>query len=104
MYTLFAHHDAVILDIVKAIAASGIYEMADFKLNVASTIFHDLETYDFFMITNDKEVVVGDTVKGVYNDKDLAGEAYYQKAIVPRRCRRFGKDRDPLRGDRRRAD
>jgi methyl-accepting chemotaxis protein len=73
-------HDAIIMDIVKAVAGSGVYEMMDFKLNVATTMFHDQQTYEFFMMTNDKGVVMGDTVKGTLKGKSIAGEVYYQKA------------------------
>lgn len=76
-----AKHDAVIVGIVDSIAGSGVYELADFKLATSSTIFHDPQTYEFFLITNDKGVVVGDTVKGIYKTKDLSGEGYYQKAL-----------------------
>jgi len=74
-------NDTTIIGIVNVLMTYGNYELTDLKLNTASTIFHDQSTYEFFMMTDDKGVVMGDTVKGIYKGKNLAGEDYYQKAF-----------------------
>jgi methyl-accepting chemotaxis protein len=75
-----AVRDSMIQDMLKAISESGIYDLADFKLNMNTTLFHDPKTYAFFFVTDDKGVVVGDTVKGAYKGKNLSGEGIYQLA------------------------
>ncbi|OPY82060.1 MAG: Methyl-accepting chemotaxis protein I [Smithella sp. PtaU1.Bin162] len=74
-------NDTAIMGIKDVVMMYGNYDLIDLKLNVTSTIFHDKDTYEFFMITDDKGVVMGDTVKGVFKDKNISGEEYYQKAM-----------------------
>jgi methyl-accepting chemotaxis protein len=76
-----ARRDSVIQDIVKSISGTGIYDLADFKLTMNTTIFHDPETYDFFLLTDPKGIVAGDTLKGVFRGKDLSGDPCIQKAM-----------------------
>ena len=58
-----AARDGLIQDILRSIHESGIYDLADFKLNTQTSLFHDRAAYDFFFITDDKGVVAGDTVR-----------------------------------------
>jgi methyl-accepting chemotaxis protein len=76
-----ARRDSVIQDIVKTVHESGIHDLADFKLNMGSTIFHDAAVYDFFLIANDQGAVTGDTVKGRFKGKNLAAESHIQAAL-----------------------
>jgi methyl-accepting chemotaxis protein len=76
-----ATRDGLVQEILRSIAESGIYDLADFKLNTQTSIFHDKETYDFFLITDDKGVVAGDTVQGAYKGKDLSGEDAVRRAL-----------------------
>jgi methyl-accepting chemotaxis protein len=76
-----ATRDGLIQEILRSISESGIYDLADFKLNTQTSIFHDKETYDFFFITDDKGVVAGDTVQGAYKGKDLSGEDAIRRAL-----------------------
>jgi methyl-accepting chemotaxis protein len=76
-----ARRDSVIQDVVKSISGTGIYDLADFKLTMNTTIFHDPETYDFFLLTDPKGIVAGDTLKGVFRGKDLSGDPGIQKAM-----------------------
>ena len=103
-----AMRDSMILDMLKSISESGIYDLADFKLNMNTTLFHDPNTYAFFFVTDDKGVVVGDTLKGAYKGKDLSGENTYQKVLKEdghhRGGRRFGESRQRVSDDRRPAD
>ncbi len=75
-----ALRDATLVDMIKSIADSGIYDLADFKLNMNSTVFHDSQTYAFFYVTDDQGTVVGDTVKGAFKGKTVASEEVYRRA------------------------
>ena len=76
-----AVRDGVIQDILKSIAETGIYELADFKLTQNTTIFHDRNTYEFFMIVDDKGRVAGDTLGGALKGTDISNEEFFQKAF-----------------------
>ena len=80
-------HDAVIMDIVKATAASGVYEMMDFKLNVASTIFHDSGTYEFFIWYHSSRNPANSVLTFYFFGNNLA----------PERLERPGSKSQPLR-------
>ncbi len=80
-----AVRDSVIQDILKSITESGIYDLADFKLSMNTTLFHDATAYAFFLITDDKGLVVGDTSKGAHKGKNLAGTDVFQKALKEKR-------------------
>lgn len=75
-----SQNDTTIIGIVNVLMTYGNYDLMDLKLNTASTIFHDPETYEFFMMTDDKGVVMGETVKGLNKGKSIADTDYYQKA------------------------
>ncbi len=76
-----AVRDGAIQDILKSIAETGIYELADFKLVQNTTIFHDRNTYEFFIIVDDKGTVAGDTLGGTLKGTDVSSEAFFQKAL-----------------------
>ncbi len=76
-----AARDGLIQETLRTIHDNGGYDLADFKLNTATSIFHDAGTYDFFFMTDDKGVVVGDTVKGAFKGKDLGGEDAIKRAL-----------------------
>jgi methyl-accepting chemotaxis protein len=76
-----AVRDGLIQDILRSIHESGIYDLADFKLNTQTSLFHDRAAYDFFFITDDKGVVAGDTVQGAFKGKDLSGEDCIRRAL-----------------------
>jgi methyl-accepting chemotaxis protein len=76
-----AARDGLIQDILRSIHESGIYDLADFKLNTQTSLFHDRAAYDFFFITDDKGVVAGDTVQGAFKGKDLSGEDCIRRAL-----------------------
>ncbi|MEJ5359109.1 MAG: methyl-accepting chemotaxis protein [Desulfobacterales bacterium] len=75
-----ALRDATLVDMLRSIAESGIYDLADFKLNTNSTVFHDPTAYAFFWVTDDQGTVVGDTVKGEFKGKSVAQEEVYRRA------------------------
>ena len=76
-----AARDGVIQDILKSIAETGIYELADFKLSQNTTIFHDTSTYEFFMIADEKGQVAGDSLGGALKGTDISAEEYFRKAL-----------------------
>ena len=76
-----AARDGLIQETLRTIHDNGGYDLADFKLNTATSIFHDPGTYDFFFMTDDKGVVVGDTVKGAFKGRDLGGEDAIRRAL-----------------------
>ncbi len=74
-------HDAVIKETVKSLALSGVEKMAQFNLDRNPTVFHNKNTYDFFLITDDKGSVIADASEGKYQGKDLSGEEYFKKVL-----------------------
>jgi methyl-accepting chemotaxis protein len=74
--------DAVLIDIAKSLVQTGLHELAQYKLDTQTTIFHQKEVYDFCLITDEKGTVIGDTVNGALKGKDLSGEAYFEKAMA----------------------
>jgi len=74
--------DAVLIDIAKSLIETGLPELAQYKLDTQTTIFHQKEVYDFCLITDEKGTVIGDTLNGVLKGKDLSGEAYFEKAMA----------------------
>ncbi len=89
-----ALRDATLVDMLKSIADSGIYDLADFKLNMNTTVFHDPQAYAFFYVTDDRGTVVGDTVKGEFKGKSIAQDEVYRRARG---------SREPVIGEVRRA-
>lgn len=72
--------DATLVDTVNSIHQSGIYDIADYKLNAKTTLYHDADTYGFFAMTDAKGIIVGDIVGGSMKGKSLAAEGYYKVA------------------------
>lgn len=74
--------EGTIVEILQTIHSTRIYDLADFKLNARTTIFHDPKNYGFFMMTDNTGKVVGDSVNGSLKGKSVAGEAYFEKALA----------------------
>jgi methyl-accepting chemotaxis protein len=75
-------NDAVIQDIVKLAAETGVGDIAQAKLSIRTTVFHDKNTYEIFFMTDEKGKVIGDTSGGKYEKTDLSAEEYFKKAIL----------------------
>jgi methyl-accepting chemotaxis protein len=76
-----AANDAVIRDTVRTVSETGILDMAQFNLDKSTTVFHDKNTYEIFLITDEKGKVFGDTSGGKHRGKDLSNEEYLKKAL-----------------------
>lgn len=74
--------EGTIVEILQTIHSTRIYDLADFKLNARTTIFHDPKNYGFFMMTDNTGKVVGDSVNGSLKGKSVAGEAYFKQALA----------------------
>ena len=74
------NRDATLVETLETIHQTGIYDLADYKLNAKTTIFHDKDNYEFFIMTDTKGIVVGDTLDGAMKGKNFAGEEYFHKA------------------------
>ena len=81
LMTNATQNDTTLVGIVNVVMTYGNYDLMDLKLNMASTIFHDQETYEFFMMSDNKGTIMGETVKGLFKGKSISGEEYYQKAF-----------------------
>ena len=73
--------DGVIGEVVEAIENQGFYEMAQIKLSTKATSFHEQNLYQYFLITDQKGIVVGDTLKGEMKGTDLKDASYFDSAI-----------------------
>ncbi|MCU0595622.1 MAG: methyl-accepting chemotaxis protein [Desulfobacterota bacterium] len=73
--------DATIVDTLKTIHQSGLYDLANFKLNAKTTLYHDKNTYEFFMMTDPQGVIVGDTLQGALKGRNFAAQTFVQKAL-----------------------
>jgi len=73
--------DGTIVDTLRTIHQGGLYDLANFKLNAKTTVFHNRDTYEFFMMTDTQGVVVGDTLQGSLKGRNLGAETYVQKAL-----------------------
>lgn len=76
-----SNNDSVMREIAKVWAETGVADLAHFKLDTRTTIFHDKDVYGFFFITDDKGTIIGDTSGGVYRGTSVAGEDYFEKAL-----------------------
>jgi methyl-accepting chemotaxis protein len=74
--------DGTIVDTLQTIDQSGIYDLADYKLNAKTTLYHDKTNYEFFIMTDTEGIVVGDTLEGAMKGKSFASEEYFQKALA----------------------
>ena len=74
-------HDALIQEIAKLTADTGLHDMTQFRLNMKTTVFHDKSTYEVFFITDENGKVIGDTSGGKYQKTDLSNEEYFRKAL-----------------------
>jgi methyl-accepting chemotaxis protein len=75
-------NDAVIQDIVKLVAETGVGDIAQARLSIRTTVFHDKNTYEIFFMTDEKGKVIGDTSGGKYEKTDLSIEEYFKKAML----------------------
>jgi methyl-accepting chemotaxis protein len=76
-----AAHDSLIKDILESISTTDVYKIAQFKLSSSTTIFNNADTYEYFMMTDPKGIVVGDSFQGAFEGKDLTGEACVMEAL-----------------------
>jgi methyl-accepting chemotaxis protein len=74
-------NDAVIQDMIKLVSISGVADLVQFNLDMKKTVFHDKNTYEIFIMTDDKGKVIGDAAKGKYKGTDISGEEYFKKAL-----------------------
>jgi methyl-accepting chemotaxis protein len=74
-------HDPVIHETVKILAETGAVNIAQFNFDKNTTTFHDKNTYELFLLTDDKGIVIADTSEGKYRGTDLSGEEYFKKAL-----------------------
>ncbi len=75
-------NDPVIYEIVKALARTGVVNIAQFNLDKSPTVFHDKNTYELFFMSDGKGIVIADTSNGKYHGIDLSGEEYFKKALA----------------------
>lgn len=73
--------DGVVGEIAEAIENQGFYEIAQIKLSTKTTVFHDKSIYEYFLVTNEKGIVVGDTLEGALKENDLHDTHYFKSAI-----------------------
>jgi len=74
-------HDPVIHETVKTLVETGAVNIAQFNLDKNTTAFHDKDTYELFLMTDDKGIVIADTSEGKYRGTDLSGQEYLKKAL-----------------------
>jgi methyl-accepting chemotaxis protein len=74
-------HDPVIHETVKTLVETGAVNIAQFNLDKNITAFHDKNTYELFLMTDDKGIVIADTSEGKYRGTDLSGEEFFKKAL-----------------------
>ncbi|MBN2126157.1 MAG: Cache 3/Cache 2 fusion domain-containing protein, partial [Deltaproteobacteria bacterium] len=73
--------DSVVQDILKSVTQSGVYDLAQYKMDNHTTIFHDRDVYDVCFMTDEKGTIIGDTVKGALKGKNISDEEYFREAM-----------------------
>lgn len=81
LLTNAAAQDAVLQDIAKSIAETGLQDLAQFKMDTKTTIFHQKDVYDLFLITDENGVVIGDTEGGALKGKNFSDKEYLEKVM-----------------------
>jgi len=76
-----SNNDSVMREIAKVFSETGVADLAHFKLETRTTVFHDKDVYGFFFITDEKGTIIGDTSGGVYRGTSVAGEDFFEKAL-----------------------
>ncbi|MBN1105137.1 MAG: Cache 3/Cache 2 fusion domain-containing protein [Deltaproteobacteria bacterium] len=75
-------NDSVILEVVNNLDQTGMVDLAQYKLDTRSTVFHDKMIYKTFLITDLEGKVIGDTSGGSHKGVSLAGEDFFKKAAA----------------------
>lgn len=74
-------YDSLIQEIATDVGSTGVLAMAQFKLDMKSTIFHDKEVYGFFYVTDKNGNVIGDTSGGIHVGKSISDTDYFNRAL-----------------------
>lgn len=74
-------HDSMIQEIAKNISETGVEEMAQFRIDMATSIFHNKDEYEIFFVVNKKGEVIGDSSGGIYRKTAISDEDYFKRAL-----------------------
>lgn len=73
--------DSVVQDILKTISHSQVAELAQFKLNTQTTMFHDKNVYEVFYVTDEKGKVIGDTCEKAFHGNNVSSQDFFIKSM-----------------------